>query len=83
MTFFSEFDTKSTESPIPYAIGLIMCAFLSSSLTNPYLMFTSQKGLQIRVALSSMIYKKVVILLFLAFHLKRIVKKISKFALKI
>lgn len=41
-----------------------MCAFLSSSLTNPYLMFTSQKGLQIRVALSSMIYKKVVLLHF-------------------
>lgn len=60
MAYFSDIDAKTNHPlPIPYAVGLIVCAFLSSSLTNPYLMFTFQKGLQIRVALSAMIYKKV------------------------
>lgn len=59
VAYFSAVDNKSNALPIPYAVGLIACAFLSSSLTNPYLMYTFQKGLQIRVALSAMIYKKV------------------------
>lgn len=42
-----------------YGAGLISCALLSGSITNPYLMYTFQKGLQIRVAFTSMIYNKV------------------------
>lgn len=47
-----------------YGAGLVSCALLSSSITNPFLMYTFQRGLQIRVAFTSMIYNKVQILTY-------------------
>lgn len=52
-------NTEANDFIIYYAFGLVLCSFLSSSITNPFLMFTFQKGLQIRIAICSMIYDKV------------------------
>ncbi|XP_055302412.1 probable multidrug resistance-associated protein lethal(2)03659 [Sitodiplosis mosellana] len=57
--YFSKSGTESHTSVHWYAFGLISCAFLSSSITNPFLMYTYQRGLHIRIALCSMVYSKV------------------------
>lgn len=62
VSYFSvspELDRPIDDSATWYAVGLILCAFLSSSITNPFLLYTFQKGLQIRVALSSLVFNKV------------------------
>lgn len=57
--YFSHPDSESNSSALYNGIGLVSCALLSSCLTNPFRMYMLQIGLQIRVALASMIYNKV------------------------
>lgn len=59
VTYFSESHTETEAVALWYGVGLVFCAFLSSAITNPYLMYSFQSGLQIRVGLSAMIYNKV------------------------
>ncbi|XP_031634337.1 probable multidrug resistance-associated protein lethal(2)03659 isoform X2 [Contarinia nasturtii] len=60
VTHFSNSNTESNTMAVWYAFALIMCAFTSSSLTNPFQMYAFQKGMQMRVTFASMIYNKVI-----------------------
>lgn len=57
--YFAHTDSETKTSALYNGIGLVSCALLSSCLTNPFRMYMLQMGLQIRVALASMIYNKV------------------------
>ncbi|XP_031633880.1 probable multidrug resistance-associated protein lethal(2)03659 [Contarinia nasturtii] len=60
VTHFSDENDHPNTMAIWYACVLIMCAFISSSLTNPFQMYAFQKGMQMRVAFASMIYNKAI-----------------------
>lgn len=69
MNYFADSHTETHTPALWNGIGLISCAFLSSCITNPFRMFMLQIGLQIRVALSSMIYHKVFRIEHITFNL--------------
>lgn len=68
VTYFSqsEIDMKSPESyeinkrtAYWYATGLVLCPLFTTIFTHPFMLYASEVGMQIRVACTSMIYRKV------------------------
>lgn len=65
VTYFSKsnidakYSVEEQQMTYWYAGGLIFCTALRSIYSNPFLLYAFQLGLQVRVTIISMIYRKV------------------------
>lgn len=62
MTYFSQSHNNimiNKHDACWFATGMILCALISTCFTHPYTMYATEIGMKIRIACTSMIYKKV------------------------
>lgn len=81
VTFFSKkFDDPETlaaekQYAYYYAAGMILCTVVRTLFTSPFMLYATHLGLQVRVSIATMIFKKVCkiffifLFQFLIFHL--------------
>lgn len=58
--FSGQLNNHHQRMAIWYGIGLILCAFVSTTTSNPYQLYAFQTGMKIRVLCTSLIYRKVI-----------------------
>lgn len=89
VTYFSksnndaEYSSDEQQMTYWYAAGLIFCTVIRSAYSNPFLLYAFQLGLQVRVTITSMIYRKVnrkyeILLLSYGIILHQIFSRFSK-----